>query len=181
MTERIDEQGRPEPKFSASEEETLLGYIDFLRATFAWKLKGLSEKQLRSTPLRSSMSLIGMAKHLAFVEDFWFVRIATGGASAEPWKSVIWDDDPDWDWNSAAKEPADDVVALWEKSVEDSRAAWDKISSQKSFSLEDMAPKSFGEDKPSFRWILAHMIEEYGRHCGHADLLREEIDGATGE
>lgn len=181
MTKNIDGQGRPEPPLSGTEAETLIGYLDYLRATFLWKLQGLPQDQLRSRPLKSSMSLIGMAKHLAFVEDYWFSYVAQGNQPSEPWVSVDWGADKDWDWHSARKEPTNDVIALWEKSVSESRTHWDEVSSTDGFDLRNLAPRKVGINYVSFRWILTHMIEEYGRHCGHADLLREELDGATGE
>ena len=144
----LDQHGRPEPPLVADEEATLLGFLDFLRATIWVKTSGLSDDQLLSRPLETSMTLGGLLNHLSFVEDFWFGHLLAGRQPALPWADVDWDADPDWDWNSAADDDGDALRALWQKAV---------------------------------RWVLTHMVEEYGRHCGHADLLREAIDGAVGE
>jgi hypothetical protein len=92
---------------------------------------------------------------------------------------VDWDADPDWDWNSAADDDGDALRALWQKAVADSGAAWSELRAGDGFSL-DSTVGGPGDEK-AVRWVLTHMVEEYGRHCGHADLLREAIDGAVGE
>lgn len=175
----LDEQGRPEPPLVADEEATLLGFLDFLRATIWVKTSGLSDDQLLSRPLKTSMTLGGLLKHLSFVEDFWFGHLLAGRQPALPWADVDWDADPDWDWNSAADDDGDALRTLWQKAVADSGAAWSELRAGDGFSL-DSTVGGPGDEK-AVRWVLTHMVEEYGRHCGHADLLREAIDGAVGE
>ena len=189
----IDDQGRPEPPVAANEADTLLGYLDFQRATLEWKTRGLDVAGLRSTIASSSMTLAGLLKHMAYVEDHWFSGMLLDLPRMSPWAEVDWAATPDWEWESAAREPADVVRAQWNTSVERSRAVVREVLSRVSdeASTNDattgdpmgaLAKRSWPNgDKPSLRWILVHMIEEYARHNGHADLLREAVDGETGE
>jgi Protein of unknown function (DUF664) len=101
MTE-LDEQGRPEPPLAADETATLLGFLDYQRATLAWKAGGVDLAGLRATVGASSMTLGGMLKHLAYVEDDWFGRWLHGRDRDRPWDTVDWAADPDWEWRSAA-------------------------------------------------------------------------------
>jgi uncharacterized damage-inducible protein DinB len=119
------------------------------------------------------MTLLGLVRHLAVVEDSWFNEIFLGEKLSEPWASVDWDEDRDWEWHSAADHPVAESIALWEAAVDRSNAV---------IAAHDFDERSAkGKDRPSLRWIVIHMIEEYARHNGHADLLREAIDGQTGE
>jgi uncharacterized damage-inducible protein DinB len=126
------------------------------------------------------MTLGGMLKHLAYVEDHWFSRSLHGRAPEPPWDTVDWKADPDWDWHSAVQDTPGQLRALWEETVARSRSLVAEA-------LADGDPgrparRSWPDGRaPSLRWILCHMIEEYARHNGHADLLRESVDGATGE
>lgn len=181
MSTDLDEQGRPEPPTTGDEAATLTGYLDFLRATIAWKTDGLSDDELHATPLPSSMSLGGLLKHLAFVEAFWFTRVLAGQEVGQPWADVDWAADADWDWHSAAEQPGDELRALWRRAVDESRFVWRETSAVDGFGLDMVAPDDPGAEPVSVRWVLTHMVEEYGRHCGHADLLREALDGSVGE
>lgn len=178
-----DEQGRPEPPHAADEAATLLAFLDFQRATFAWRTSELDDAALRRRldGHPSEMTLGGMLKHLAFVEFFWFEVIAHGKPTSEPWVSVDWDADADWDWHSAAQDSAEEVRDLWRESVERSRAVVVRLLADGPAALDATHPAWGGRADVSLRWILTHMIEEYARHNGHADLLREQIDGQTGE
>ncbi len=177
----LDEQGRPEPPLAGDETATLLGFLEFQRATLAWKCAGLDAAGLGATVAASSMTLGGMLKHLAYVEDLWCSRRLHGRGPAPPWDSVDWDADPDWDWHSAAQDTPEQLQMLWQDAVARSRSLVTEA-------LADGGPERpaawiddyFGE-APSLRWILLHLIREYARHCGHADLLRESVDGFTGE
>ena len=189
----IDDQGRPEPPVAANESDTLLGYLDFQRATLEWKTRGLDEAGLRRTIASSTMTLAGLLKHMAYVEDHWFSGMLLDLPRMSPWAEVDWAATPDWEWESAAREPATAVRAQWNTSVERSRAVvrdvLSRVSDEASTKgattgdpLGTLAKRSWPNgDKPSLRWILVHMIEEYARHNGHADLLREAVDGETGE
>lgn len=176
----LDEQGRPEPPLVSDETATLLGFLDFQRATLGWKCAGLDAGGLRAKVGVSSMTLGGMLKHLAYVEDDWFSRWLHGRDKAPPWDSVDWRADPDWDWHSAAEDTPAQLLTLWHDAVTRSRALVTEALADDG--LERLSIRTWpGGEAPSLRWILCHMIEEYARHNGHADLLRESVDGLTGE
>jgi len=176
----VDEQGRPEPPLAADEIDTLLGYLDYQRATLAWKCGGLEAAGLRATVAASSMTLGGMLKHLAYVEDNWFSRWLYGRDRQPPWDTVDWKADPDWDWNSAAEDTPEQLFALWQDALARSRSLVAQALADGG--LDQLARRTWPDGRsPSLRWILVHMIEEYARHNGHADLLRESVDGLTGE
>lgn len=176
----FDDQGRPEPPKVAGETETLFGYLDFLRATIAWKVEGLDADALRSQPLPSAMTLGGLLKHLAYVEDFWFCRVLSGAAACPPWDSVDWTTFPDWDWESAVQDSPEELLSGWTQAITVSRSRWADLSATPDFAMDRAVALPNGEEV-AVRWVITHMIEEYGRHCGHADLLREALDGQTGE
>jgi uncharacterized damage-inducible protein DinB len=176
----VDEQGRPEPPLAADETATLLGFLDYQRATLAWKCAGLDGAGLRATVAASSITLGGLLKHLALVEDSWFARSLYGRDRQPPWDTVDWQADPDWEWHSAAEDPPEQLLALWQDSVARSRSLLMEALSEGG--LERLAQRTWPDGRAaSLRWILVHMIEEYARHNGHADLLREAVDGQTGE
>ena len=180
MTE-TDEQGRPEPPVAGDEAATLLGFLDFQRATLAWKCSGLDAAGLRATTAASSMTLGGILKHMALVESGWFSRSLHGRDYAPPWDTVDWEDDPDWEWRTAAEDAPEELFALWQRAVEESRADVAQVL-ENGDGLGSPAKRTWPDGRaPSLRWILCHMIEEYARHNGHADLLRESVDDATGE
>jgi uncharacterized damage-inducible protein DinB len=160
---------RPEPPHEADERATMAGFLDWQRATLAWKCDGLSDSQLRERAIPpSSLSLLGLVRHLAGVERGWF-RIVLGGEDP----AQLGDSDSDAAWQVGSADVAA-AFADWRAACDESRAA---VAAAASF--DDTADDD--GDRFSLRWIMAHMIEEYARHNGHADLLRERIDGATGE
>jgi uncharacterized damage-inducible protein DinB len=179
-TTDIDDMGRPEPPLAGDESATLLGFLDYQRATFAWKCLGLDSVGLDATVGASSMTLGGMLKHLAYVESSWFSRSLYGRDRESPWDTVDWESDPDWEWHSADLDSPEQLRALWQDAVEQSRSlVTDALAAA---GLEQLARRTFPDGRsPSLRWILCHMIEEYARHNGHADLIRESVDVATGE
>ena len=127
------------------------------------------------------MTLGGMLKHLAYVEDMWFSRFLYERDPEPPWDTVDWDADPDWDRHSAAADTPEQLHALWQDAVARSRALVAKALADGG--LEQLARRHLAATAGllSLRWIVCHMIEEYARHNGHADLLRESVDGLTGE
>src|SRR6266567_866640 len=118
----LDEQGRPEPPLAADETATLLGFLDYQRATLAWKCAGLDAAGLRATVAASPMTLGGILKHLAYVEDACFSRSLHGQDRQPPWDTVDWEADPDWDWHSAADDSPEQLHALWQDAISRSRA-----------------------------------------------------------
>ncbi|HWD46562.1 MAG TPA: DinB family protein [Actinomycetota bacterium] len=176
----LDEHGRPEPPLAGDETETLLGFLEFQRTTLAWKCSGLDAAGLRATTAASSMTLGGMLKHLAYVEDQWFPRWLRGRDPAPPWDTVDWKADRDWDWHSAADDSPEELFTLWRDTVARSRSSVAEALAEGG--LDQLARRTWPDGRaPSLRWILVHMVEEYARHNGHADLLRESVDGQTGE
>jgi uncharacterized damage-inducible protein DinB len=176
----IDEQGRPEPPVAGDETATIFGFLDYQRAPLAWKCGGVGADGLRATVGGSSMTLGGMLKHLAYVEDEWFSRWLPGQDRLPPWNSVDWKAEPDWEWDSAADDTPEQLFDLWCGAVDRSRAQVAATSADGG--LDTLARRTWPDGRaPSLRWIVVHMIEEYARHNGHADLIRESIDGAVGE
>jgi uncharacterized damage-inducible protein DinB len=159
---------RPDPPIAAPEAETLVGFLEFQRATFAWKCAGLRADGLATRVGVSTMTLGGLLGHLAAVEDSWFTDDFAG-------RPVVIADDP---W--AAPGGPDALHEGWRAAVERSRAVVAEALAGEGLGAVARDPKP--ADRPvTLRWILVHMIEEYARHNGHADLLREVVDGATGE
>lgn len=176
----IDDEGRPEPPLAADEVASLLGFLDYQRATLAWKCRDVDPDGMLATVGASSMTLGGLLKHMAYVEDDWFSVALHGRDKAPPWDTVDWGADRDWDWNSAADDTPEQLHRLWFDAVERSRVAVQ--ASLDDGGLDTPAARAWLDGRsPSLRWILLHMIEEYARHVGHADLIRESVDGLTGE
>src|ERR1700712_4546797 len=119
---QIDELGRPQAPLAGGEVETLLGFLDFQRATLEWKCAGLDADQLARSIPPSTMTLGGMLKHLAFVESDWFSGDLLGQEMVAPWNAVDWDAERDWDWHSAADDDAETIWAIWRNAVAESRA-----------------------------------------------------------
>ena len=177
----FDEQGRPEPPVDGDELATLVGFLEFHRATLAWKTAGLTAEQLAQTTAKSSMTLGGILKHMSYVEQQWFHVVLHDREPLGPWATVDWKADNDWDWHSAAQDTPEQLNSLWQEEVDRARRAVDEaLETGDLGQLSKRAPWKDGR-RMSLRWILTHMVEEYARHNGHADLLRESIDGQTGE
>lgn len=172
----MDEHGRPEMPLAGDETATLLGFLDYQRATLDWKCRGLTDDQLRAALPPTSMTLGGMLKHLARVEDLWFSEVVAEGPKSEPWNRMPWAAE----WQNAASLTGD-VRQLWAERVDRSRRVVAKQLEGGAAALEVTHPAWNGQGRPSLRWVLVHMIEEYARHNGHADLVRESIDGLVGE
>jgi uncharacterized damage-inducible protein DinB len=126
------------------------------------------------------MTLGGLLKHMAFVENEWFSRWLLDNERIEPWLSIDWSAQPDWEWETAANDSPAALMGQWLEAVDLSRSI--TKGALTSGGLDQLAKRKWPNgDAPSLRWILVHMIEEYARHNGHADLLREFVDGETGE
>ncbi len=179
----LDEQDRPGGfvPLAGDETATLLGAMERERAIVAWKCGGLDAAGLRATIGASSITLGGLLKHLALVEDDYFSRRLLGRDLGPPWDTVDWDADPDWEWRSAAEDTPEQLMALWQEAVARSRSAVTEALADGS--LDRLATGVTNErgEAPSLRRILIDLIEEYARHAGHADLIRESVDGLVGE
>ncbi|MDT7570691.1 MAG: hypothetical protein QOE05_865 [Actinomycetota bacterium] len=172
-----DEYGRPEMPFAGTELETLLGFLDFQRATLEWKCRGLDDQQLRTTLHPTAITLAGLLKHLARVEDYWFSEVVAEVPALEPWATMPWAAE----WENHAAHTGDELRGLWSERVAASRRVVGQALAAGDDPLAATHPAWDGQGRTSLRWVLTHMIEEYARHVGHADLLRESIDGETGE
>ena len=178
----VDDFGRPAPPLEGGEVATLLGFLDYQRATLEWKCRGLTDDQLRATLPPSPITLGGLLKHLACVEDSWFTEVVAGRPAVEPWASVDLQADPEWNWRSAALDSGEYLRALWTEGVSRSRAVvQDQLRSGEETALRATHADWQLPHPVSLRWVLVHLIEEYARHNGHADLIRESIDGLTGD
>lgn len=170
----------PEPPLAGTEAAAVLGALERRRATLAWKCSGLDAEGLRATLGASAVTLGGLLKHLAHVEDSHFARLWLGTPVGPPWATVDWDATPDWDYRSAAEDTPEQLRALWRESVARSRAVVDEAL--RTGGLEKLgAFTTPSGERPNLRRILLDLVEEYARHAGHADLVRESVDGLTGE
>lgn len=172
--------GRVEPPIAGDEAAALLGELERVRSYIAWKCGGLDAAGLRATLGPSTMTLGGLLKHLAAVEDTHFLKLLLDREPGPPWDAVDWDADADWEWHSAAEDTPEELMTLWEAAVERSRAL---VSTALADGGLDHVGKyvSRSGESPNLRRVLLDMIEEYARHVGHADLIRESVDGLTGE
>lgn len=164
-----------EPDETADELTLLTGFLDYHRATLEWKCERLSAEQLRTRSVPpSNLSLLGLLRHLAEVEPWWFTT-HVGGQTYEP--QYFDDDEPNRDFDGLHDHEPAEVLARWRSECERSREVL------RGTTLDAEVP-GHGHHKGkvfTVRWIVLHMIEEYARHNGHADLLREAIDGSTGD
>ncbi len=150
-------------------------WLEFQRTTLLLKCEGLEPDALRSRPVESSLlSLHGLVRHMAEVERHWYTRVLLADPSAAPhW----WDEAPDAELWPLEDADWDEDLATWHRECETSRANAAPLDLDH---LGSMPGDTRGEHV-SLRWIHVHMIEEYARHNGHADLLRELVDGAVGD
>ena len=164
-----------EPPRNGSEIDTLVGSLERGRRYLAWKCGGLDAAGLSATLGPSRVTLGGLLKHLAYMEDANFSHALHGNARADPWRSV--EGAGEWAFTSAVHDSPDELFALWEGSVAAARANIEQaVRTGGPGFTATYAGQTF-----SLRRILADMIEEYLRHVGHADLIRESIDGLMGE
>lgn len=159
---------------------TLLSTLERNRRTFAWKCGGLDADGLRATTAATTMTLGGLLKHLALVEADYFAVKLGGEPIGAPWDAVDWDADPDWEWRTAADDSPDELYALWNGAVARSRAMVDAALAGGGADQSSRFTWPDGRS-PNLRRLLVDLIEEYARHAGHADLIRESVDGLVGE
>ena len=168
-----DERRIPSP--DADERTMLEGWLEFHRQTLTWKCEGLTDAQLRTAAAEpSSLSLMGLVRHMAEVERSWFRRVLADDEAGPLYYS---DADPDGEFRLTEADTWQEARAAWQAEVD---AARERAAG---FTLDDMSRgrhRRTGE-RYNLRWIYTHMIEEYARHNGHADLIRERIDGTTGD
>ncbi|MCX4529045.1 MULTISPECIES: DinB family protein [unclassified Streptomyces] len=166
---------RTEPSTTANERDMLDGWLDYHRATLVWKCEGLADAQLRQAVLApSELSLLGLVRHMAEVERYWFREIMLGEELPELYCTR---EDPDGDFHFSEEDTYADAERVWQTEVELARQA----AAGRPLELESRAESHHRGEVFSLRWVYTHMIEEYARHNGHADLLREQLDGSTGD
>ncbi|KIH99672.1 mini-circle protein [Streptomonospora alba] len=152
----------PPPRTGNSETEVLRGFLDYLRNSIAAKVEGAPEPQVRTAAVPSGTNLLGLLGHLTFVERSTFL-----GEEVTDWQATF---------QAASTDSVAEVVARYRAAVEDANTVLDECTDP---GAPVPRPRP-GRPAPSLRWALTHMIEETGRHAGHADILRELIDGTTG-
>ncbi|MGH2807095.1 MAG: DinB family protein [Actinomycetota bacterium] len=161
---------RRDPPLAGDEKETLVAFLDYHRDTLLMKIDGVSDDELRRRMTPTGLSLLGLVKHLAYVERWWFQKRFADRDVTKP----STDDDPDADFRIEPHESTREIVDLYKQECAISREIIATAS------LDDLATNVKRRDH-SLRWMVVHMIEETARHNGHADIMREAIDGVTGE
>ncbi|CAM5786007.1 DinB family protein [Cellulomonas persica] len=172
---------RTDPPTSGDEAAILLGFVDFHRRTLLTKADGLDAAQLATRLEPSTMTLGGLLHHLAYVEDVWCSIVLHGNPPAEPWASADWDADRDWEWTAAVTSSPDELRRRFVSTVERSDELVGEVLRTRGLDATAVRRDRATGEEISLRWILVHLVEEYARHNGHADLIRESIDGLTGE
>lgn len=165
-----------EPEVAAGERQTLAEFIDFQRVVLLRKGDGLTSEQLAAQLWPSPLTIGRLIRHMTLVEDHWFDNVFAGNPEREPWASAPWEDDPDWEMTTADGVDFSTLRSDFGAACDRSRTIVDAA-----VDLDTIASTPSHDRLVSLRWILVHMIEEYARHCGHADLLREAIDGRVGD
>ncbi len=168
----------PNPPQNADEKTTLLEFLNFNREVMIAKASGLTKEQLATRAAASSLTIPGLIYHLALVELDWFVGDVLDEPLGEPWSSVDWEADPDWEFDVAPTLEPEEYIGAYRAAIERANEIVEAAESLDQLSVRSH-PRT-GEPW-SLRWILAHMIEETARHAGHADIIREAIDGQTGD
>ncbi|MFD7995899.1 DinB family protein [Streptomyces mexicanus] len=166
---------RREPALNADERTMLEGWLDYHRRTLAWKCEGLTDEQLRTASVQpSDLTLLGLVRHMAEVERGWFRKVLAG---EDVGYLYCTEEDKDRDFHVTDSDTFAEAHATWQAEIEVARR------NAAGFGLDDLSKgeSRFTDEPFTLRWIYTHMIEEYARHNGHADLLRERIDGAKGD
>ena len=172
MPARVVTHRRVDVPFAGEEKAMLSAFLDRYRETMLWKLEGLTKEQASARLVPSLTTLLGIVKHLAYVERGWFPIYFAGDSPSYPWPED--EPDQDIDFRVEPDDTIESVSALYQQEIARSRevvagASLDDLSKE-----QDRGPRSL-------RWIMVHMIEETARHAGHADILRELTDGAIGQ
>jgi len=173
--------GRTEPPLRAGEATTLRAFLDYHRDTLRWKTSGLSAAQLDTPLAPSPMTLGGLVKHLAYVESNWCSVVLAGHDPLPPFDTADWGQDRDWDWHSAATDSPEELRGTYDRTVAAADRLLDAALARDGLETLSAREDRHGGGRFTVRWILTHLVEEYARHNGHADLLRESIDGSTVE
>jgi uncharacterized damage-inducible protein DinB len=168
---------RQDPGTRAGERDALAQYLDYQRETILLKCEGLGREQLARKIQTSDLTLAGILFHLADVEESWMEVRFLGLPAREDLAGIDFDADPDWTFRTAATMDPEDLRKRYQAACDRSREAAGQAESLDQLSVF----KGTNDWQFSLRWVLLHLIEETARHAGHADLLREAIDGSVGE
>ncbi|MFF3380369.1 DinB family protein [Streptomyces sp. NPDC002680] len=166
---------RSEPALNADERTMLEGWLEYHRQTLAWKCEGLTDAQLRTASVEpSELSLMGLVRHMAEVERSWFRRVLVSDDAGPIYYT---EEDRDGEFHLTEADSWQEAYDTWQAEIGIARR------NAADFGLDDLTRgKSRHTGEPfNLRWLYTHMIEEYARHNGHADLIRERLDGATGD
>lgn len=169
------------PAVRAPERDTLLEFLDYFRSVFIRKSDDLTDEQARQRVGASDLDLLGLVRHMAGVERFWFQQAFAGRDLPDRWVNPTDPDDADADFHHQPGDTLAEARAAWHEEVTDARQVVAATASLDQLTAVDVGPPDNPDryGKRSLRWLLVHMVEEYARHCGHADLLRETIDGTV--
>jgi uncharacterized damage-inducible protein DinB len=168
---------RIDPETTGSEFVMLSQYLDYQRETLMSKIDGLTSEQLAQKHAPSELTLAGLLFHLSLVEEDWMEVRFAGLPDREPWASIDWEADPNWEFRTAADLGSVQLQSRYREACGRSR----EIVAN-STGLDQLSAKALRDGRHfSLRWVLLHLIEETARHAGHADFLREAIDGTVGE
>ena len=165
--------------FAADELTTLTEMLDYYRTVLlhrGWILDA-GQMATRMADHPSELTMGGLFLHMALVEDQWYTVRFLGEPEPEPWASAPFDEDWDWEFHVAAQWEPSQILDQFQESVDRSRRVIAEAESLETLTVKEHAERGHW----NLRWIMVHMIEEYARHCGHADLLREAIDGVTND
>ena len=169
-----------EPPLAGTDVTQLLGSLDRIRWTFRWKAGDLGAAGLNARIGASTLTLAALLKHLAVQEDYLSTVKLAGTEMDEHWADNQWDQDEDWEITSAAADSPERLYELYDGAVARSRSRIDAAIAEHGLDMQVAAHNDAGEHA-NLRRLLCDMLEEYGRHTGHADLLREAVDGRAGE
>ena len=169
-----------DPPLAGTDETQLIGALERSRTIFRWKADGLDAAGLGQRIATSTLTLGGLLKHLALVEDHQFGQKYDGTPLGEPWHEVDFEADPNWEFRTAADDAPETLYGLWDDAVDRSRRRL-AAALAKDGGLDQPVAAGPEDARANLRRLVTDMVEEYARHLGHADLLREAVDGVTGE
>lgn len=168
---------RIDPDTDGSELGMLAQYLDHQRETMLRKTEGLTSEQMAQKHPPSELTLGGLLYHLSLVEENWMEARFAGLPDREPWASVDWDSDPNWEFLNAAHLEPEQLQSRYREACDRSRNIVSNATG-----LDELSVRALRDERHfSLRWVLLHLIEETARHAGHADFLREAVDGTVGE
>jgi uncharacterized damage-inducible protein DinB len=177
----FDPDARVDPPLHGDEVTILRAFLTYHRDTLRWKCSGLTPHQLARPLPPSDLTLGGIMKHLAIVESYWFDVVFSGGDYMPPFDSVDLEGDSEWEWHTARDDSPEELRQLFDEAVRRADGVVDEALAHGGLEQESARVGRRTGSTFTLRWILVHMIEEYARHNGHADLIRESIDGQKGE